>query len=123
MGRACFRLYSREPRSGARVQTRRVAYAGAMPASDAPAGPLEGTGRSNVASYSKGRVEYHSKTFHKGRRPRRRIKSTQARKGVWHLKLILALIAGFAIVGGVWLHREALNERGGQAALPATSGR
>ena len=123
MGRACFRLYSREPRSGARVQTRRVAYAGAMPASDAPAGPLEGTGRSNVASYSKGRVEYHSKTFHKGRRPRRRVKSTQARKGVRHLKLILALIAGIAMLAGTWLQPQAPNERGGQTASQATPAR
>jgi hypothetical protein len=42
-------------------------------------------------------VEYHSTVFGKGRRPRRHIKSPQAKAGVHRLRLTLVLVVGLTI--------------------------
>lgn len=51
-----------------------------------------------------GRPKEFNPVFHKGRRPRRTIKSAEAKAGVRHLRLVLVAIAGLTVVCGGWLH-------------------
>ena len=51
-----------------------------------------------------GRPKEFNPVFHKGRRPRRTIKSAGAKAGLRRLRLVLIAIAGLAVLCGGWLH-------------------
>jgi hypothetical protein len=62
-------------------------------------------------------VEYHSKVFDKGRRPRRHIKSPQAKAGVRRLRLTLVVV-GLTIAFCAWSYRDTSPQR--ERAEPST---
>ena len=65
-----------------------------------------------------GRVNEYTPVFHKGRRPRRTIKSVKAKAGVRRLRLTLVVVVGLTIAFCAWSYRDTTPQR--ERAAPLT---